>query len=380
MSQLINENAKFCFNCSAKGVVSELIRYIFDISPLFSHIVCIFGIIIVSLILEKSILILLDIKFTEDKKKLNNKSPKSESRSEEIDIYHVIKNAKYQTAQIGNYKKQLIIKRETVWDPLSKSLIKNELKVHEFIPYDNFYIVRMNGIDFGSLIKKIGLDGIIDGKGGYSKIIEKVMIETAKSIVKFTSDCILAFTQGDEIVILVKPCKDSEKVFGKRRLTNYLSTISSRVSVIFNNTLIRNLIIDENKSALDIPLFAFFAQISIYDRYYDALKMLLWRSNSCEDNALMDIFKFANFNIPDYITLSKTQRLRTLTDIGLMNNTTNHQLYGTTIINDERETISECGSYFTGYQHTTLLSDHFTSLIKNKVIKFDEKDLTIEVN
>lgn len=330
----------------------ELTKYVIKHSSLYQEL----ALFIILFLLPLSAILSVIILLSGSKKKKDDLSTKEKEKQERT-IYDIIKTANY-SQSIGKYKVNLIIGRESIWNHLGDKLSLNESKLYDRIPFNSFYTVRMDGINFSSVLKQMRKDGTIES--GYSLKFEKAMIATATELLNITERSLCVFTQSDEITLLVDKCKlgvDGNYIIPEknRRYVKYLSTFASRVTAIFNKHLNKEL---ESKN--NTRMLAFDARIGVYDNFNDAFELLLWRSYDCSVNGISSglimnkIGKHQNYN--------SGQKLNLLEERGLLDKMTDHQLYGTFI-------IKGCSSdhIVTRSKDVIFMNEHLSSIVKEDI-------------
>uniref|UniRef100_A0A6C0BDM1 tRNAHis guanylyltransferase catalytic domain-containing protein n=1 Tax=viral metagenome TaxID=1070528 RepID=A0A6C0BDM1_9ZZZZ len=254
-----------------------------------------------------------------------------ESRS----IYDIINTSKYPTYDIEGYINSPIIGRNSIWEPLGIKLSQNEKSVPNIISYDSFFTIRLDGHSFSKMCHKLKKIGVFTE--GYSIDFEEMMVSTCKHLMKNIEGSIFGFTQSDEITIIANKCKLDfngsviEPQF-KRRKDKLISIYSSTATSHFNKLLFQLFL---KKEKLDIIMeisdMVFDARIGTYQDFKSAFELILWRSYDCSVNGISSAIHMNN-NIPNKKSLNKSNsldKLKFLHENGLLEETTNHQLYGT---------------------------------------------------
>ena len=134
-------------------------------------------------------------------------------------------------------------------------------------------IIRIDGNSFHAWTKRSGV------KRPHDERMITLMAETAKFLCENVSDCILAYTQSDEISLLISHLQVpfSESWFG-RRLEKLVSITASMASCYFNLN---------NPFDVKIPAFfdarAFVLPVSEVKRYF------IWRQKDAVKNSLFSL-------------------------------------------------------------------------------------------
>lgn len=314
---------------------------------------------------------------------LNKNNTVSDEKSSHDNIYEVIKRSKYPEKKYDFIIYPPIISKESIWIPLGNKLSKNESIVIKEIPFDKYYTIRFDGVNFSTNMKKLRQLGIFEK--GYSKKFESIMVETTNQIMKEIPNAIMAFTQSDEITVLVSKCKNDSIPYKNRRFVKYLSIFASKVTTIFNKLLFQQMIKDYNTHLLEqIPLLSFDSRIGIYDSFDDALELILWRSYDCHVNGVSSGVILNNLNISKAREMNTTEKLDILYEKGILTEMTPHQLYGTIFFLQEIKinNINKItGKTTISYKKIPFpLNIQLINLVKDSTLQYDEKTNIIKIN
>lgn len=260
------------------------------------------------------------------------------------DIYEVLNRSKYPDKKYDFVIYPPIIGKTSVWSPLGDKLSKNETILMDIIPLEKYYTIRFDGVNFSTNMKILKRLGILEK--GYSEKLELIMVNVTRVLMEQVPDVMIAFTQSDEITLLVSPCK--KNIHGeyiipdkRRRFVKYLSTLAGKVSTLFNTFLIKQMIIDNNTHLINqLPVLYFDSRIGTYNTFKDALELLLWRSYDCYINGVSSGVVLNNINVSGVKSLNTSEKLDFLHDNGLLQKMTPHQLYGTIFIFEKIECIN----------------------------------------
>jgi ankyrin repeat protein/tRNA(His) 5'-end guanylyltransferase len=257
-------------------------------------------------------------------------------------MYDVIETSNFPQTQIGKFINSPIISRKQIWEPLGVFLSELEKHPNSNILPESYFTIRLDGKSFsGNIIPRLIQMGII--QGGYSLIIEEAMKFATLQVFNSFANSICAFTQSDEITILVGPFND--KVNGKSlsfedkgNIQKYLSHSASLASSSFLVSIIQNLIATSN-SELIRKLFPvqFDSRIAEFNSFEAAFQLILCRSYHCGINGISSGVRFSGRKMPPGIFTS--QKLEILNVLGLLESMGDHELYGTFLYKDNQKNI-----------------------------------------
>jgi tRNA(His) 5'-end guanylyltransferase len=308
----------------------------------------------------------------------NNMNTCANMNDHEVTIYDIIARSKYPEIEMTNYLATPIIGKASCWNPLGDKLSANEKSCPSIIPPGKYYSIRADGKNFSSrVVPMLTKLGLFDP--GYSIDFEQVMtLVTHKLCTRFRG-VLYAFTQSDEITIIIDKIHQSEQVheFGGRR-DKLLSLASSFITNEFTMDLVYMCLLKEMKKntiptpmiggggnssfgcstlgslgedtvpksviplLLNFPTITFDARIGVYDSLEEAFELVLWRAYDCSVNGISQTVHEHTF---DGHTKQSTQQLNQGGKLDLLNKhgllpLRDHQAYGTLYVKTHCEKMA----------------------------------------
>ena len=159
-----------------------------------------------------------------------------------------------------------------------------------FLDPDKYIIAHIDGRSFSKMIKN-------KFKNPFDDTFIEAMNETAKYLCKEVQGCIFAYTQSDEISLIIRKNDPEGDVFFGGRMCKMQSIIASLATSKFNRVMDENRILNymnevnvNNKEGLkkffeNGPLYQFDCKVWNVDNANDAMAWLLFRSIDCVRNS-----------------------------------------------------------------------------------------------
>lgn len=257
-------------------------------------------------------------------------------------IYDVFETSRYPEDTVDGYDYNPVIGKTSVWNKLGDTLSSLEkvsvVRNEGQSPAQKFFTLRLDGHSFSKrmpLLKRLNIFG-----QGYSLEFENIMKKITASLLSSIQCSLYAFTQSDEIVVLVKPCDVDEhgnyvNYEFRRRRDKLVSVYASMATNIFTREVMRLVLENMRRNPElefdvdSLPDIQFDARIAEYDTLADAFQMVLWRSFDCSVNGVSSGFVFNSFeNKKKLMTMNSGEKLKVLQEHGLLSTMTRHQLYG----------------------------------------------------
>lgn len=209
---------------------------------------------------------------------------------------------------------------KNVWMALGDYISSKEHEPVMVVPNDKCYTIRLDIRSMSKYKKKfLQFTGEANKDTLYSPIFGQFMVDTTKVLCKeFSAHC--AFTQSDEITLLIKPSEKPEfqhKWGGKR--DKIISDSSVTASLTFGQML--------NEKTINI---SFDSRLAVWDSVEDAMKVLYWRAYDTSVNGVSDAVLTAPIR-KQLIGKCTIEKLRYLEEAGKLP-LPHHQAYGTYII------------------------------------------------
>ena len=135
--------------------------------------------------------------------------------------------------------------------------------------------IRIDGKNFHSFTKKMKFEKPFD------EMMTARMAATTLGLCKFAQDCLIGYTQSDEITLILAPeaTIDSQAWFG-RRVQKLCSLLAAKASVIFNNSFYYEKVAEVRPEPIfDCRVFALPNMVEAYN-------CLVWRQNDCVKNSI----------------------------------------------------------------------------------------------
>jgi tRNA(His) 5'-end guanylyltransferase len=307
----------------------------------------------------------------------NTADTKDNTDTTNVTIYDIIARSKYPEPEMSNYLTTPVIGKTSCWNPLGDKLCANEKSCPSVIPPGKYYSIRADGKNFSSsvvpMLTKLGIFA-----PGYSVDFEQVMtLVTHKLCTRFRG-VLYAFTQSDEITIIIDKVQRSEQVheFGGRR-DKLLSLASSFITNEFTMDLVYMCLLKEMKKnttptpivgsgntafgsstlgslgedavpksiiplLLNFPTITFDARIGVYDSLEEAFELVLWRAYDCSVNGISQTVhnnKFEGHTKQSTQQLNQGEKLDLLNKHGLLP-LRDHQAYGTLYVKTHCEKMA----------------------------------------
>lgn len=275
----------------------------------------------------------------------------------ERSIYEVIESARYPEDMVEGYDYSPIIGKVSVWNKLGDKLSSLE-RSREILnegetSAGKFYTLRLDGHAFSKRMVQLKRLGILSD--GYSNEFELIMKKVATKLLSSIQCALYAFTQSDELIVLVKPCEMDDhgnycNFEFQRRRDKLVSIYASMATEVFLKEIFRLIfqkMRDDASFEIDfdaIPDVQFDARLAEYDTLSDAFQLILWRSFDCSVNGVSSGFVFSSVeNKKSLMTMNSGEKLKYLKDHDVLATMSRHQLYGTFLYFDYYEVQLEDG-------------------------------------
>jgi tRNA(His) 5'-end guanylyltransferase len=257
----------------------------------------------------------------------------------ERSIYDVLETSRYPDEMVDGYDYNPVVGKTSIWNPLGDILSSLEKLPQYRVDGDKFYTIRLDGHAFSKRmvqLKRLNLFG-----QGYSLEFESIMTKIASTLLSSVQNALYAFTQSDEIVLIVSPCEVDEH--GKfvnfefqRRRDKLVSIYASMATNIFTKETMKLVMTklrdqpDLDINLEELPEIQFDARIAQFESLAEAFQLILWRSYDCSVNGISSGIVFQN-SLPSkkkLLNLHCGDKLKYLREEGLLTQMTRHQLYG----------------------------------------------------
>jgi len=163
--------------------------------------------------------------------------------------------------------------------------------VNYFLDPDKYIIAHIDGRSFSKMIKN-------KFEKPFDDVFINAMNETAKHLCKSVQGCIMAYTQSDEILLIIRKNDPEGDVFFGGRMCKMISIIASLATSKFLQIMYVNLLrkVSVDKSAEDVlqdcidaiengPLYQFDCKVFNVNNANDAVSCLLYRNIDCIRNS-----------------------------------------------------------------------------------------------
>jgi len=164
-------------------------------------------------------------------------------------------------------------------------------KVNYFLDSDKYIIAFIDGRSFSKMIKN-------KFKKPFDDTFIEAMNETAKYLCKEVQGCIFAYTQSDEISLIIRKNDPEGDVFFGGRMCKMQSIIASLATSKFSQVMMANRLKDiptcaSSSDVLEMcignvkssPLYQFDCKVWNVDNANDAMAWLLFRNIDCVRNS-----------------------------------------------------------------------------------------------
>ena len=166
-----------------------------------------------------------------------------------------------------------------------------QTEVNYFLDEDKYIIAHIDGRSFSKKIKN-------KFKKPFDDVFINAMNETAKYLCKEVQGCIFAYTQSDEISLIIKKKDPEGDVFFGGRMCKMQSIIASLSTSKFSQVMIANQLKDiptcaSSNDVLEMciknvessPLYQFDCKVWNVDNANDAMAWILFRNIDCVRNS-----------------------------------------------------------------------------------------------
>lgn len=160
-----------------------------------------------------------------------------------------------------------------------------------FLDSDKYIIAHIDGRSFSKMIKN-------KFKKPFDDVFINAMNETAKYLCKSVQGCIFAYTQSDEISLIIRKNDPEGDVFFDGRMCKMQSIIASLATSRFSQVMMVNILEEiptcaSAENVLDMcigaikgaPLYQFDCKVWNVDSANDAMAWLLFRNIDCVRNS-----------------------------------------------------------------------------------------------
>jgi len=174
---------------------------------------------------------------------------------------------------------------------LKEKCYSYQTKANYFLDTDKYIIAHIDGRSFSKMIKN-------KFKKPFDDTFIEAMNETAKYLCKEVQGCIFAYTQSDEISLIIRKNNPEGDVFFGGRMCKMQSIIASLATSKFSQVMMANQLKDiptcaSSSDVLAIcienvkssPLYQFDCKVWNVDNANDAIAWLLFRNIDCVRNS-----------------------------------------------------------------------------------------------
>ena len=194
-------------------------------------------------------------------------------------------------------------------------------EVNYFLDSDKYILAHIDGRSFSKMIKN-------KFQKPFDNVFINAMNETAKYLCKSVQGCIFAYTQSDEISLVIRKNDPEGDVFFDGRMCKMQSIIASLATSKFSQVMMENLLKDiptcaSAENVLDMcidaiknaPLYQFDCKVWNVDSANDAMAWLLFRNIDCVRNSKQQTAqtylphkKLMSLNTDEQIALLKQEK------------------------------------------------------------------------
>lgn len=194
-------------------------------------------------------------------------------------------------------------------------------EVNYFLDSEKYILAHIDGRSFSKMIKN-------KFKKPFDDVFINAMNETAKYLCKEVQGCIFAYTQSDEISLIIRKNDPEGDVFFGGRMCKMQSIIASLATSKFNQVMITNRVKEISKSIsgktfLDTcvcaiengPIYQFDCKVWNVDSANDAMAWILFRNIDCVRNSKQQTAqtylphkKLMSLNTDEQISLLKQEK------------------------------------------------------------------------
>lgn len=217
-------------------------------------------------------------------------------------FYIILENAKHKKIlNINN--EQFLVPAEYISNPCISKEIWSKLgdvvsaKEKNMINAsgDKLITLRLDGNSFSGVVPALRKRNIFSA--GYSLEFENAMIETTKALIDKLDGCVIyAFTQSDEITLILKPASISNGVqqphIYNGRHDKIITISAGKASIAFSKEIFKIILQKNNdttqalKILSELPDICFDCRMGVFDTIEEAFSLILWRAYDCGVNGL----------------------------------------------------------------------------------------------
>ncbi len=168
-----------------------------------------------------------------------------------------------------------------------------------------YYMIRLDGKNFSKMVKRWKLNKPFDEKFNIA------MCDASKSIFDLLPNVECIWTGSDEISIFFID-KNPEFPFFEGRIQKIISLVASKVSIMFNMSLLKQNIININSDNLAI----FDARIMQFPNINEVINYFLFRQRDCIRNSISG-YAQTYFSNKELSSINSEEKIKKLKEIGL---------------------------------------------------------------
>lgn len=184
-------------------------------------------------------------------------------------------------------------------------------------------IVRLDGNSFSKLSKNIQTVKPFDER------FSNWMVDSTKALLEYCSASSFAYTQSDEITLVINKCENKQSAFLGNRVQKMCSLLASVCSVAFNKSMQESLGDNKWSAHFDARVFSIPSNMKIYNA-------ILWRQRDCFRNAIFSYLHY-NYGGKRFHGVSTEERIKFMVENGDWNKLENKYLYGIKVTREKME-------------------------------------------